>query len=77
MKKVAVILTFLFGCNESETQKQQNVKVYGSMSLDIKVIKIDSCEYVIAQTGYRDGGVSITHKQNCKNHEKSTLQTIK
>ena len=55
-------------CNENTEQKQGvDVKSkYTSWTCDIKVVDIDSCEYIVAQTGFRDGGLSIVHKQNCK-----------
>lgn len=33
-----------------------------------KEVKIDSCEYIYAST--TNGGVTIIHKANCKNHGK-------
>jgi len=39
---------------------------YSSWSCDVKVITVDSCEYIVAQTGTMNGGLSIVHKQNCK-----------
>jgi len=55
---------------ESQQQQQQNVNLeikYKSKTCDINVVEIDSCQYIIAQTGYGNGGISIIHKFNCKN----------
>jgi hypothetical protein len=68
----AVLAAVIFcGCeapNEKNTPPQTtDVQTrYTSWSCDIKVLNIDDCEYIVAQTGFKDGGLSIVHKQNCK-----------
>lgn len=68
----AVLAAILLLCavfSSCEPQAKDGAKAdtkYSSWSCDIKVVEIDSCEYVVAQTGFKDGGLSIVHKQNCK-----------
>lgn len=35
-------------------------------TVELSVMEIDSCEYIVCGTYSTDGGVSIVHKQNCK-----------
>ena len=62
-----LMLAAVFSSCESTTKDgaSSNTK-YSSWSCDVKVITVDSCEYIVAQTGTMDGGLSIVHKQNCK-----------
>ena len=65
----AIVFVGLFTSCEKIQVKQSNNHVYEyiSSSCEVKVITIDSCQYIIAQTGTQNGGLSIIHKQNC-NH---------
>ncbi len=56
----------LFSCEPTSKDGAKSDTKYSSMSFDVKVITVDSCEYIVAQTGTLDGGLSIVHKQNCK-----------
>ena len=63
-----LLAAVFLSCNEKINTKQAaDVQIkYTSRSCDIKVVDVDSCEYIVAQTGTLDGGLSIVHKQNCK-----------
>jgi hypothetical protein len=64
----AILLLWVVSCNESRTDKDSATveNKYSSWASQIKVVDIDSCEYILAQTGTINGGLSIVHKQNCK-----------
>jgi hypothetical protein len=65
---ILMLAAGLLSCNE-ESQTVENVDVekrYTSYSCEIKVIDIDSCQYIVAQTGFSNGALSVVHKQNCK-----------
>lgn len=79
MNKLIFILVLLLGScappNQS-TQSQDNSDDSESSLIDLKipykdtprgicVVNIDSCEYIYCEV--RNGGVAITHKQNCNN----------
>lgn len=67
--KIATILMLAAGLSSCEPTAKDGAKSdikYSSMSCEIKVITVDSCEYIVAQTGFSNGGISIVHKQNCK-----------
>lgn len=54
----------------------ENFKLNGSYKVVYnenltQVIIIDQCEYIRTTTGFKDGGVAIIHKENCRNHGKS------
>ena len=77
MKRINLLLAasilILASCNDYESKFKRPERTddlvkskYTSWVLDVKVLTIDSCEYIVAQTGRQDGGVSIIHKQNCK-----------
>lgn len=54
------------GCEPTAKDGASSDTKYTSWACSIKVVEIDSCQYVLAQTGTSDGGLSIVHKQNCK-----------
>ncbi len=49
------------------TESPEKAYSYSDTPTGISVIKIDGCEYVYCEVSE---GVSIVHKQNCKNHYK-------
>ena len=55
----------LVGCREYQ-QPLNTTTEFHQLGEIVKVINIDSCEYIFASTDMMDGGVSIVHKQNCK-----------
>lgn len=66
---IAVILT---SCGPSREELNQNPKKYGSRyPVNMDVLTIDSCEYILYER-YTSAGVSacVMHKANCKNHTK-------
>lgn len=76
MKKTIVLLStitvlFLFSCGPSreEMEKEQNQKSNTRYVGPVRIVTVDGCDYLIVNNGYK-GGVSITHKYNCKNHIK-------
>ena len=56
-----LLVAFLVGCSNDEPLKHTQPKVVNN---NIKVIKIDNCEYILYE-GYRRGG--LIHKFNCNN----------
>lgn len=64
MKKIRllILLTFFSCDNTTENSKV----IIDSMTYEVNLINIDSCQYLMAKTNY---GVGIIHKQNCKNHK--------
>lgn len=73
MRKVAILSAFALSCcgpSREELARGQLLDAKGSEKVHLSgigVVKIDSCEYVFYNPGYRSG-VSIIHKANCKNH---------
>jgi len=66
---IIIICIALFSCADNQNEGIQTKGpryAYTGNRLDVSVIDIDSCEYVVAQTGFADGGLSIVHKNNCK-----------
>ena len=65
----AIVFVGLFTSCEKIQVKQSNNQFneYINSSCEVKVITIDSCQYIVAQTVSVNGGLSIIHKQNC-NH---------
>lgn len=90
MKKILILVTILFvmiSCSEQpdtniyhEVEKTNDVyRVYDD--LNVRVVVIDSCEYLIGRTcrGY-DGYGYMSHKGNCKycaERRKRELQKLK
>jgi hypothetical protein len=67
--QIAAILMLAAVFSSCEPQSKDGTKTdkkYTSWACDIKVVTIDSCEYIVAQASRIDGGLSIVHKQNCK-----------
>lgn len=68
----AVLAAFLLlsaVCSSCEPQYKDGLNSniqYTDWACNAKVITVDSCDYIVAQTGTSDGGLSIIHKQNCK-----------
>lgn len=52
----------LSSCWKSESGVEVQAK-YRSLAFAVKVVTVDSCQYVVANT---KDGVSVIHKQNCK-----------
>lgn len=76
MKKKLIVLLLaitIFNCScKEETIKEeykpiQSDLVYERGWVGIHLIIIDSCEYLQCDYGDHRGGVSLIHKQNCKN----------
>jgi hypothetical protein len=65
---ILLLCAVFSSCNKTpQSPNSAEVKTrYTSWSCDVKLVDIDSCEYIVAQTGFKDGGLSIIHKQNCK-----------
>lgn len=55
-----LMLMTLIGCDEHKDAKIRNQSYY------IYIEEIDGCEYIVGRAS--KGGLSIVHKQNCKNH---------
>lgn len=68
MKKILIVAAAL--CLMSSTCKnidEEPETLNDEKGSGITVMTIDSCQYIKAQTGRQDGGVSIIHKENCPN----------
>lgn len=66
---ILAILMLAAGLSSCETKKAEGVSSdikYSSWACQVKVLEVDSCQYILAQTGTSDGGLAIVHKQNCK-----------
>ena len=64
---VLLAVVFLIGCTESNVNKNSTGVILTNGSEDVKIIVIDSCEYIEVDSGvgefYR---YTLTHKGNCK-----------
>ena len=63
---IILAITSCKKANDSVITPENNSRVIkANVGLVVEVIKIDGCDYILC-----DGieGVSIIHKQNCKNH---------
>lgn len=72
MKYIIIVLALIFmGCSENKVEipkkshqdKSKTVFEFG-FNTKVRVIEVDSCEYVSMDSGL-EGGTSIIHKQNC------------
>ena len=63
---ILMLAAVFSSCEPTAKDGTKSNTKYISWACDVKVITVDSCEYIIAQTGTMDGGLSIVHKQNCK-----------
>lgn len=71
MKKTFVCCILFASCgNPPDTIEQNGKRQPDELYLYVTVKIVDSCEYIVAHTDTYNGGVSIIHKQNCKNHKK-------
>jgi len=57
-----VAYLFLTSCVTPYRTTEISTRPYSVMGYAIHVVEIEKCEYIMV------GGVGITHKQNCKNH---------
>lgn len=67
--KVLLFCIIFVSCDSNEGQKNEypSPKIkYENNAYSIKIIDVDSCEYLLANTGTIGGGISIIHKENCK-----------
>lgn len=71
-----LVIAFFESCGPSREEMErrnmngvQTKSIYESFSSTIKVIKIDSCEYILYQASH---GASMVHKVNCINHGNRT-----
>jgi hypothetical protein len=65
MKYIIILSLFLIGCAEPTSDVRTAVE---SNATAYRVVTVDGCEYISAI--YFGSGISITHKENCKNHSK-------
>lgn len=63
---ILLLCAVFYSCEPVSKDGAKSDTKYMSYSCDVKVITVDSCEYIVAQTGSIRGGLSIVHKQNCK-----------
>jgi len=64
-----LLCAVLSSCN-TDVEKEKGSADVASVqswgwSANVKIITVDSCQYVVAETGTSNGGISIIHKQNC------------
>jgi hypothetical protein len=73
---IVLFLIFVMAMIRMYKPSPENFKLNGSYKVVYnenftQVIIIDQCEYIRTTTGFKDGGVAIIHKENCRNHGKS------
>ena len=68
-----ICILMMVGCDRDF--EQNGIKIYrGVLPNNIKEIVVDGCTYLcIGQYPDGSGGISITHKGNCKNHHPDTV----
>jgi len=58
-----LIVSVLLGCNEPNVKMKNTDYVLNEIGDRIKIIELDSCEYMFYEGGHR---MAIAHKGNCK-----------
>lgn len=58
----ALLFFILIGINPSQPPMKA-----AEWGYQIRVLTIDSCQYVVTTTGQKNGGISVIHKANCSN----------
>ena len=61
-----LIAFIFFGCGEQNpkgTKLEINTKASWGLDVYVKLIEVDSCEYIVST---RNDAISTIHKQNCK-----------
>ena len=59
-----LLVAFLFcGCNEPNVKERSTDYTLDVFGGKIKIIEVDSCEYLFYESGHR---MAIAHKGNCK-----------
>lgn len=73
MKKIILLFCLaILSCNKQvketgkEVSKGFDFDGLVNKNVEVKIIVIDSCEYLYAWFGMANGGGSFTHKGNCK-----------
>jgi len=65
---VLLVAVFFASCNETPSKEEEKgikitTKASWGVDVYVKLIEIDSCEYLIST---RNDAISLIHKQNCK-----------
>jgi hypothetical protein len=66
---ITLLATLFTSCENNKIQQrtgtiqESNIKVSWGVETAIRVLEIDSCEYLVAT---KNNAISIIHKQNCK-----------
>jgi hypothetical protein len=64
MKKLVILWVLaLFGCNESNVEKEKT-GIYINTGNQLEIVLIDGCQYFYGSFGH---AVVLTHKGNCNN----------
>lgn len=65
LKRFLMLLTMftLFSCEEPTVFKQNTGYVFDNQGTKIKILEIDSCEYLLVDKSQQMG---LAHKGNCK-----------
>ena len=58
-----LLVAVLFGCNEPNVKERNTNYILNETGDKLKIIEVDSCEYLFYEVGHR---MAITHKGNCK-----------
>lgn len=58
-----LLLAVLFGCNEPNVKEKSTDYILDEHGGRVKIIDVDSCEYIFYRGGHR---MAIAHKGNCK-----------
>jgi hypothetical protein len=72
MTRLLILLLFavlIAGCDRNQSHvrvRMEPEQLHTTDKCVVRVVTIDGCQYIIAQTGWADGGMSIIHKQNCR-----------
>ena len=63
---IVMLCAIGYECGSNPNPDTDNSVKHNEQALEIKVIEVEGCEYIVAQNGTANGGVSIIHKRNCK-----------
>ena len=58
-----LLVAVLFGCNEPNVKEKSTDYILDELGGTVKIIEVDSCEYLFYEGGHR---MAIAHKGNCK-----------